>query len=104
MPNPLSDLSKLPLLPMAPPSLETIGSEQSGGSSIFQSLLMNSLEQTAGLERSAETAIQQSLTGEHLTMVEGVMAVREADLALRMMLQVRNKVLDAYNEIKEMRI
>ena len=36
-------------------------------------------------------------------MVESFTAMREADLALKLTMQIRNKLLDAYNEIQQMR-
>ena len=37
--------------------------------------------------------------------IEGVLiAARKADTAFRMLLQVRNKVLDAYEEVKQLRV
>jgi len=42
--------------------------------------------------------------GGNITNVEIFSAVKKAELALKMMLQVRNKLLEAYNEIKSMQM
>ena len=70
----------------------------------FQDALWQALEQTNSMNNQAQTSIQQSLAGDDLTMAESFTAFREADLALRMMLQIRNKLIDAYQEIQQLRM
>ena len=70
----------------------------------FQQLLMQSLQDVAAMQQNAELGIQESLVQGDMTNVEVLASVKKADLALRLMLQVRNKELDAYKEIKEMRM
>jgi len=36
-------------------------------------------------------------------MVETFTALREADLSLRLMIQIRNKLVDAYQELQQLR-
>jgi len=55
------------------------------------------------MQTEADFAVMQALSGEDVTQVEVMAAVKKADLALRMMLQVRNKLLDAYNEVQQIR-
>jgi len=55
------------------------------------------------MQTQADFAVMQALSGEDITQVEVMAAVKKADLALRKMLQVRNKLLDAYNEIQQIR-
>ena len=49
-------------------------------------------------------SIQDAISGGEITQVEVATALKKADLSLRMMLQVRNKLLDAYNEIRQMQV
>ncbi|MDA1014547.1 MAG: flagellar hook-basal body complex protein FliE [Planctomycetota bacterium] len=70
----------------------------------FQDLLLNSLQQSIDAQRMSENAIESSLTGKDITQVEVLSAVKKADMSLRMMLQIRNKLLEAYNEIKQMQM
>jgi flagellar hook-basal body complex protein FliE len=69
----------------------------------FQELLTASLEQMQGLSARSQSAVQQSLVADDLSMVETFTAMREADLALRLTLQIRNKLVDAYNELQNLR-
>jgi flagellar hook-basal body complex protein FliE len=86
-------------LPISQANLPT----QAGGLD-FQDLLLQSLKEVTGLQDTAEAGVQESLLQGDVTNIEVLTAVKKADLALRMMLQVRNKVLEAYDEIKQMRM
>lgn len=73
-------------------------------SSSFRSLMIDAFQQTNAQGQSAEFAIQEALSGNEITQVEVATALKKADLSLRMMLQVRNKLVDAYNEIRQMQV
>ena len=103
MTNPISGIGSIGPTIVPQSIAPAAGSTPAAGPS-FQNLLMQSLEQTAGMEHGAQDAIARSLAGEDITQVEVFSAVKQADLALRMMVQVRNKVLDAYNEVKNLRM
>lgn len=70
----------------------------------FQEVLLDALGETNRLESESQAAIAQGLTGGDLTNAEVMASARKADLALRMMLQVRNKLVDAYREVQQMRM
>lgn len=71
----------------------------------FEDFLLRSLDHVNQLDVSSQDAIADSLSGTgELTQAEVFMAVKKADLAFRTMLQIRNKMLEAYNEIKQMRM
>lgn len=74
------------------------------GSSPFQDLLLKSLSETGQLNQTAQSRIEQNLTGGDITMAETFTSLREADLALRMMIQIRNKLLDAFQELQQLRM
>ncbi len=79
------------------------GVGQSQGTQGFQELLSRSWQDTHKLTSSAEATIESGLVNEDLSMVETFTAMREADVALRLMLQVRNKLVDAYQELQQIR-
>ena len=71
----------------------------------FQDILIRSLDQVNQLDAASQDAIAEQLSGsETMTQAEVFMAVKKADLAFRTMLQIRNKLVEAYNEIKQMRM
>ncbi|HEX6984971.1 MAG TPA: flagellar hook-basal body complex protein FliE [Planctomycetaceae bacterium] len=69
----------------------------------FSDLLAEAVGRGAALQTEADLTVMHALAGGDVTQVEVLSAVKKADLALRMMLQVRNKLLDAYNEIQQIR-
>ncbi len=101
--NPINSLPSVHPIQMPLPLSQANQTTQTGGSD-FQDLLIQSLSDVAGLQDTAEAGVQESLLQGDVTNVEVLTAVKKADLALRMMLQVRNKVLEAYDEIKQIRM
>jgi len=55
-------------------------------------------------QKAADGAIQDLAVGRTSRLHETMMAVEEAELSLKMLLQVRNKALEAYREIMRMQI
>jgi flagellar hook-basal body complex protein FliE len=78
--------------------------QASGGGPSFNDVLMKNIEQVNKLQQDAEKAIEDVASGRR-DDVDGVLiAKQKADLAFQMLLQVRNKMVDAYEEIKQMRV
>jgi len=80
------------------------GGKSSGLGIDFQQLLMQAISQTDAMQQKGANAIETGVLGGNITNVEIFSAVKKAELALKMMLQVRNKLLEAYNEIKSMQM
>jgi len=74
------------------------------GQASFKETLLENLRQADALQADANKAIEDLQTG-HRDDLEGViLATQKAELAFRMLQGVRNKVVEAYNEIKQMRV
>ena len=86
--------------------MKTLSSNSTGEVSgpSFQILMLNSMSEVAGLEHAAQTTIGDNLAGSDITLAESVIAIREAELATRLMLQVQRKVVDAWKELKNMQM
>lgn len=70
----------------------------------FKDVLMENINQVNKLQQDASAAIEDLQTGKRAD-VEGVMlATQKADTAFRMLVQLRNKVQQAYDEIKQLRV
>jgi flagellar hook-basal body complex protein FliE len=70
----------------------------------FADVLKKSLDEVNQLQLDAEKAVNALATGKTDNVAEVMTAVQKADLAFKTMLQIRNKLLDAYNEVRQMRI
>ena len=70
----------------------------------FNTHLKNAMGEVNGLQQQAEQAIQQ-LAGEGKgDLQETMIAIEKADVSFRLMMQIRNKVLEAYQEIMRMQV
>ena len=76
----------------------------SAGEVSFHQLLSGTIQDALSADAAAQSAITESLAGGDVTQVEVFSAVKQAELSLRMMLQIRNKLLEAYDEIKQMQM
>ncbi len=70
----------------------------------FQSFLLESLEKVNQLQSEADAGVQKLLTGESDNVAEVFTASRKAGIAFDLLMEIRNKLLDAYSEIKQMRV
>jgi flagellar hook-basal body complex protein FliE len=74
------------------------------GSPSFKDVLLENLNQVNRLQQDATKAVEDLTTGKR-NDVEGVMlATQKADTAFKMLVQLRNKVQQAYEEIKQLRV
>lgn len=74
-----------------------------GGPS-FKDLLVENLSKVNELQQDATRAIEDLQTGRRNDLETVLLATAKADTAFRMLLAVRNKMMDAYAEIKEIRV
>ncbi len=70
----------------------------------FGDVLKNSIEQVNNAQIVADKAAQQVVAGETKNLHEAMIKLEEADISMRLMVQVRNKALDAYQEIMRMSV
>lgn len=92
--------SAIPPAPLAPTGA---GSGASGTSS-FKNMLLDSVQQVNSMQVEANKAVEGLFTGSEVSPAEVLTAVQKADLAFRMLMQVRNKLVAAYQEIKDIRV
>jgi len=74
-----------------------------GGPS-FADTLAQSLDKVNTLQKEADVAIQDFITGDKRNIHETMIAVGKADLAFRLTMQVRNKMVEAYQEVMRMQV
>jgi len=68
----------------------------------FQQILKNSLQEANDLQLQANNAIQQLTSGNRENIHETMIAIEKANISFQLIMQVRNKILDAYQEIMRM--
>ena len=85
--------------PVGPPQ----GPGATDGPSFKQTLLEN-IERVNEMQSDAERAIEDLATGRRDDLANVMIAKQKADVAFRMLLQVRNQLVNAYDEIKQLRV
>ena len=70
----------------------------------FREMLTSSLDEVRNLQAQADDAIRNLVTGEVTDVTEAMVAVERADLAFNTMMQIRNKIIQAYEEIMRMNV
>lgn len=79
-------------------------SGESGGSD-FQGLLKNLVTEVDSLQKDANASIQDLVSGEGNTDIHDVtLKMNEAGVAFDLMMQVRNKLLEAYQQVQQMQV
>ena len=70
----------------------------------FSNLMTDGVLQVNAMQQDATGQINELLTGGDVNQAEVYTAVQKADMAFRMLVQVRNKLMAAYEEINNIRI
>lgn len=70
----------------------------------FQEFFADAVKQTSGLQAQAKEAQQRLLVGESDDLHGVMIAMEKAGLAFQLTMSVRNKVIEAYQEVMRMQI
>jgi len=70
----------------------------------FAETLKETVSNVNTLQKEADVAMQNLATGESKNIPEVMIAAERADIALKLMVQVRNKIIDAYHEVMKMQV
>lgn len=70
----------------------------------FKEFLQKQIAEVNELQRDAKEAVEDLAAGRRNDLESVIIATEKADVAFKMLLQVRNKVMDAYDEVKQIRI
>ena len=73
-------------------------------SGAFQSLLSDAIGRVEQFRQNSETTIGKFLNGEDEEVHKVALATQQAEIAFDLFLQVRNKVISAYQEVMRMQM
>ena len=80
-----------------------LNTSKGGGANVdgpsFADTLAQSLDKVNTMQKQADVAIQDFVAGDTRNIHETMIAVGKADLAFRLTMQVRNKIVEAYQEV-----
>ena len=75
-----------------------------GSGASFGQLVEKAVSETERLQDTADGMVKSLAQGEITDVHEVMLAMTRADLSFRMMLEVRNKLLEAYQEVMRMQV
>ena len=101
---------------MAIPALDSISALSSLGDGVgkvsnkaqengdFFSVLQNALGNVNEKQKEADTALGQIATGQVKDLHQAAIAIDKAEISMKVMLEVRNKAINAYKELSKTQI
>jgi flagellar hook-basal body complex protein FliE len=80
---------------------QAIGGAPSSG---FMDSLQQAISKANDIQLGADQATQALMTGQTQNIHQTMVALQEADVSFQLMMQIRNKLVSAYEEIQRMQI
>lgn len=96
---PAAELKELPNSD-APLALSTSAPTGAG----FESMLGNFVGEVTQKQAAATDAVTGLLSGKNVSLHQAMISMEEANISFQMMVEVRNKLLDSYQELMRMQI
>ena len=96
-----------PALGLGPGGLGSAGLSSGAagsGAPVFQNVLAEAVQQVQQFQNNANASIGRFVSGEGEELHQVALATQHADLAFNLFLQVRNKVISAYQEVMRMQV
>jgi flagellar hook-basal body complex protein FliE len=98
----ISGLGSIPVPPaLATPAAPAAPASGGAGTS-FADALSSAINEVESSRNSADQSVNQFLSGEGNDLHSTILASQRADLEFQMFMQVRNKVVSAYQEVMKM--
>ncbi len=98
MSAPISSISSISNLPAIQPA------SHGSAPGAFQNVLNSAIQTIESANSDATIAVQKFLTGENEELHTAALAVQKANITFDLGMQVRNKVVDAYQQIMQMQM
>jgi len=89
---------------LSPQTIKPVGTDPGKPQGAFGDVLKQAVTEINQLQNSADKAITGVQLGQSGSIHEAMIALEKADISFRAMMQVRNKILDAYQEIMRMQV
>jgi len=75
------------------------GKDHAGG---FEDIMQDAIGKISQVQNDADTAVKELASGGDMT--QAIIAMEKADMSFNMMVEVRNKLVNAYEEIMRMQV
>ena len=101
----------MPIEPVQPPGISplsgapgAIPSSRAQGARDFKEVFTRYLKDVNDLQIEADKAVRDLMVGKTENLHEVIAAMSEADLSFRLMMQIRNRLVEAYQQIMRMQV
>lgn len=84
------------------PSVPAASSPSSGGT--FQSALADAVAKVESFQQNANASVEKFLSGEGEELHHVAIASQQAELSFQLFMQMRNKVMTAYQQVMQMQV
>ena len=74
------------------------------GVDAFSDVLGKMVKEVNAKQAAAATSVEGSMTGENVPLHQTMLAIEEASVAFQLMVEVRNKLLESYQELMRMQV
>ncbi|MEP0846019.1 MAG: flagellar hook-basal body complex protein FliE [Phycisphaerae bacterium] len=98
--HPTGSGSAAPAQPAAP----VRSADRAGVGGDFAALLREQLHRVSEMQNEADERVQALVTGQSQNLTEVFTATRKAQVAFSLLMEIRNKLVDAYQELQNMRV
>ena len=95
---PAGNIASLPI------GMTGIAGQSPVSASGFSSVVQRFIDDTNNQQLQADRSVERLATGQSDSVHETMLALTKADLSLRVFMEVRNKVIDAYQEVMRMQL
>jgi flagellar hook-basal body complex protein FliE len=96
-------MSNITPLRILPAEMETPATRASGtGEPDFLETLRGAMDQVEQVHQTAQEKVSGLLEGNGMDVHSALIAVEKADLSFQLMMQVRNKIVAAYQEVSRL--
>ena len=95
-----------PILPVSlslPPAAAPSPAGAAGGGE-FQSVLAGAIAKVESFQQTAQASVDRFLSGEGEELHRVALASQQAELSFQLFMQVRNKIVSAYQEVMRMQV
>lgn len=97
---PAADLAKLD----AAPSFQAFAPQTGEAGGSFENLLGSFVSDVSQKQTAANNTVSALLGGQNVSLHQTMISMEEASLSFQLMVEVRNKLLDSYQELMKMQV
>ena len=94
--------TNLSIPPITMPQPVGAGTTQGGGA--FQSVFADAVSKVESFQQNAQASVDRFLSGEGEELHHVAINAQQAELSFQLFLQVRNKIVAAYNQVMQMQV